>query len=334
MKKGKKIGKTIGISLLAILIIAGAAGAYAYQKLKPENHFKNVPVVNSDSTKKAKASQNTKVQNGAFNILLIGSDERKGEKIGHSDSMMIIHVDLNKKEYHAMSIPRDTRVHLDGYGYTKLTSVQYIKQATEGQQQGVDAAIKAITELTGVDINYYVETNYEGLQGMVDAIGGIEMNVPFDVKLTHPWYPENKNKVINAGVHSVDGKMVTELVHERYSLKNGEYDRQRLQEEALVGIAKKVLQPSNVTKLPEFAKQIPNFLIASNMTTSDMLSLGLAVKDFDPAKQLQYHQIGGEWKTMYDDILKNNNDELIMDKAQLEQVVSQYFTNQIMEKKK
>ncbi|MGG2094488.1 LCP family protein [Bacillus sp. S13(2024)] len=327
MKTGKKLGKIIGFSLLAVIIIAVGAGAYAYKQLQPKNHFKTVPVVNSNPTKKADSSQNTKAQNVAFNILLMGSDEREGETIGHSDSMMIVHVDLNKKEYHAMSIPRDTRVHLDNYGYTKLTSVQYIKQATEGPQKGVEAAIKAITELTNVPINYYVETNYQGLQGMVDAIGGIEMNVPFDVKLSHPWYPEDFNKVVDAGTQAADGKMVTELVHERYSLKNGEYDRQRLQEEALVGIAKKVLQPSNVTKIPTLVKQIPNFLIASNMTTTDMLSLGLAVKDFDPAKQLQYHQIGGEWKTMYDDILKNNNDELVIDKGQLNQVVSQYFMN-------
>ncbi|WP_028402012.1 LCP family protein [Ectobacillus panaciterrae] len=328
MEKKRKVGRIIGYSFLALLIILVAGGAYAYNRLQPQNHFKTVPVVTGDSSnKKSNTDKNTQVQNSVFNVLLIGSDERKGENIGHSDSMIIIHVDLNKKEYHAMSIPRDTRVHLDDYGYTKLTSVQYIKQATEGPQKGVEAAIKAITELTGVTINYYVETNYQGLQGMVDAIGGIDMNVPFDVKLTHPWYKENKDKVVNAGVHAVDGKMVTELVHERYSLKNGEYDRQRLQEEALVGIAKKTLDPSNVTKLPNFTKQVPNFLIASNMNTSDMLSLGLAVKDFNPTKQLQYHQVPGEWKTMYDDILKNNNDQLVVDKGQIDQLVSQYFKN-------
>ncbi|WP_247739189.1 LCP family protein [Bacillus sp. 165] len=257
---------------------------------------------------------------------MIGSDERKGDNIGHSDSMIVVHVDLNKKEYQAMSIPRDTRVHLEGYGYTKLTSVQYIKQATEGRQQGIDAAIQSVSELTGIPINYYVETNYQGLQGAVDALDGIEMNVPFDVKFTHPWYAENKNKVITKGIYEADGKLVTELVHERYSLKNGEYDRQRLQEEALVGMAKKALDPSNVTKLPAFVKQIPNFLIATNMTTPDMLSLGLAVKDFNPA-QLQYHQLAGEWKTMRDDILKNNNDQLIIDEEKMKQLVTQYFMN-------
>lgn len=113
---------------------------------------------------------------------------------------------------------------------------------------------------------------------MVDAVGGIDMNVPFDVKLTHPWYSENKNKVISTGTHALNGKMVAEVVHERYSLKNGEYGRQKLQEEALKGIAKKALSPSNINNLPSLVKSIPDFVIASNMSTSDMLSLGLAAK--------------------------------------------------------
>ncbi|WML24691.1 LCP family protein [Neobacillus sp. OS1-33] len=94
-------------------------------------------------------------------------------------------------------------------------------QTTKGAQKGVEEAVKAVGELTGVPINYYVETNYGGFQAMVDAVDGIEMNVPFAVKLTHPWYAENKNKVINAGTHSFDGKMVAEVVHERYSLASG-----------------------------------------------------------------------------------------------------------------
>ncbi|MEH7299379.1 LCP family protein [Neobacillus drentensis] len=134
--------------------------------------------------------------------------------------MVLVHVDLNKHKYNVISIPRDTRVHIDGYGYTKLTSVQYIMQATKGAKKGVEAAVMAVGELTGIPINYYVETNYSGFQAMVDAVGGIDMNVPFEVKLTHPWYAENKDKIISAGTHSFDGKMVTEVVHERFSLIN------------------------------------------------------------------------------------------------------------------
>ncbi|MFP3125318.1 LCP family protein [Ectobacillus funiculus] len=318
--------KILGYSLLTIAIIAAGAIAYTYKQLQPQNHFKTVPVVNSNSTKDSQTSeQKSKVQNSVFNVLLIGSDQRKGQKIGHSDSMIIVHVDLNKKEYHAMSIPRDTRVHLDGYGYTKLTSVQYIKQATEGTQQGVEAAIKAVSDLTGVTINYYLETNYEGLQALTDAVGGIDMNIPFDVKLTHSWYPENRNKVIQKGTHFLDGKMVTEVVHERYSLQNGEFGRQQLQKEALVGIANAALDPANIKNLPKLVQTIPQFLVASNMTTADMLSLGLAVKDSNPATQLQYHQLSGEGKTMYDDILKNNNYQLVLNEDEMKKLVAEHF---------
>lgn len=321
-RKKKSKWKIIGLSILGLLILGAAGFGYEYYQLQPKNHFTSVPVVGSGKSNK---TEKVKIKDPKFNLLLIGSDERKGQNIGHSDSMMLVHVDLKKHQYNAISIPRDTRVHLDGYGYTKITSVQYIMQATKGPQKGVEAAVKAVSELTGVPINYYVETNYGGFQAMVDAVGGIEMNVPFEVKLTHPWYGENKNKIISSGTHSFDGKMVAEIVHERYSLKNGEFGRQKLQEEALKGIAKKALSPSNITKLPSLVKSVDKFVIATNMSTSDMLSLGLTAKDFNPDTQLTYNQIPGEGKRMYDDILKNTNYQLVIDQQKMNEIVSANF---------
>lgn len=325
-KKSKK-WKIIGFTFLGVFVLGGAALGYEYYQLQPKNHFTSVPVVNAGSkTETAAETIETKpVDDPVFNVLLIGSDERKGEKIGHSDSMVLVHVDLNKHLYNAISIPRDTRVHLDGYGYTKLTSVQYIMQATIGQQKGIEAAVTAVGDLMGVPINYYVETNFTGLQGMVDAVGGIDMQVPFDVKLTHPWYGENKDKVIASGTHSFDGKMVTEVVHERYSLAKGEYGRQQLQEEALKGIAKKALDPGNIKNLPKLVKSLPDFVIATNMTTSDMLSLGMAAKDFDPDAQLTYEQLPGEGKKLYDDILKANNYQLVLDQNKIDELITSKF---------
>ncbi|WML24572.1 LCP family protein [Neobacillus sp. OS1-33] len=323
-KKSKNKWKIAGFSFLGIVLLVIAGLGYEFYQLQPKNHFKSVPVVSSGNSKQL-TSEDVEVKEPVFNLLLIGSDERKGQNIGHSDSMMLVHVNLTKHEYDAISIPRDTRVHLDGYGYTKITSVQYIMQATKGAKKGVEAAVKAVGELTGVPINYYVETNYGGFQAMVDAVGGIDMNVPFDVKLTHPWYSENKNRVIGKGTHALDGKMVAEVVHERYSLKNGEYGRQKLQEEALKGIAKKALSPSNINNLPSLVNSIPDFIIASNMTTSDMLSLGLSAKDFEPNKQLEYHQIPGVGKRMYDDILKANNYQIVIDQDKINELISTHF---------
>lgn len=324
-KKSMSKWKIIGFSLVGVIFISIVAIAYEYYQLQPKNHFTTVPVVDGDKNNpQQEEPKEVKIDTPMFNILLIGSDQRKGQKAGHSDSMILVHVNLDKNQFQAVSIPRDTRVHLDGYGYTKLTSVQYIMQSKHGAQKGVEAAVTAVNELMGVPINYYIETNYSGFQAMVDAVGDIEMNVPFDVKLTHPWYAKNKDKVITAGTHTLEGQMVTEIVHERYSLKNGEYGRQQLQVEALKGIAKKALSASQVTKLPALIKSTSEFVVATNMATTDMISFGLAVKDINLDQQLTYHQLKGTGKTMYDDILKANNSQIVLNQQQINDITSQF----------
>lgn len=298
--------------------------AFEYHQLQPQNHFKTIPVVSVGKSvtpgttgKNHQTQQQPHSNDPSFNILIMGSDERPGETIGHSDTMMLVHVNLGKNEVNAVSIPRDTRVYLDGYGYTKLTSVQYILQATKGPKQGIEGAVQAISNLTGVPINYYVETNFEGLQSMVDSIGGININVPTEEKIN--------NQTINAGPHFFDGKMVLALARERHSLANGDYGRQQMQLEALKGIAKAALSPGNIPKLPSLVNSVSNYLIATNMSTSDMVSLGLTVKNIDPNRQLHYEQLQGTDKSMYDDILRANNDEIVIDPDQIKSMIEKYF---------
>lgn len=320
-KKKASKKKIFGYSFLIVLLLVVGGVALAYHQLKPENHFTKVPLISNDKNQEQKIDINEPI----FNILLIGSDQRKGQKIGHSDTMMVINVNLKNYEYHILSIPRDARIHLDGYGYTKLTSAQYILQNDLGAKKGIKAAVGEISNFTGIPINYYIETNYTGLQGIVDTLGGIQMNVPFDVKLTHSWYPENKGKIITAGEHSIDGKMVTELVHERYSLENGEYGRQQLQKEALVGIAKKALSTDTIPKIPGLVDSISEFIVDTNMSKSDIISFAYAAKDFNPNKQIHYHQLKGEGKSLYDDILKANNSQIVINEEEMKKIVDKYF---------
>lgn len=339
MKNRNRKWMMLGVSLLGMLLLVMAGIVYEYNQLKPKNHFTTVPVIEAETgTKTMNVSKKdipeqknadeevneVKLTTPVFNILLIGSDQRKGEKVGHSDSMILVHVNLDQNKFNAVSIPRDTRVPLEGYGFTKLTSVQYIMQAKQGAQQGIEAAVAAVSKLMNVQINYYIETNYTGFQAMIDSVGEIEMNIPFEVKLTHPWNPENKNKVVQVGMQTLDGNMVTEVVTERYSLKNGEYGRQQLQVEALKGIAKKALSPGQVTKLPALIKTSSEYVIATNMTTTDMISLGLAVKDIDLDKQLNYQQINGTVQTLYDDVLKAKNSQIVIDPQKIKAVTSSF----------
>ncbi|MDD9149183.1 LCP family protein [Sporolactobacillus sp. CQH2019] len=323
-KKPKKSHRRLRYTLLilAILLLSLTGfGAYAYQRLNPQNHFQNLKAIGGNTTSDYQARA------GVFNVLLIGTDARKGDPAGHTDSMVLINADLTKHTYNVLSIPRDARVYLEGYGYTKMTSVQYVSQLKHGSRTGIVDTVKTISNLTGVPINFYAETNYWGLQYMVDAIGGISMKLPFDVTLTHPWYPEDKGLTFKAGTHSLNGKMVTEIVHERYSLPGTDYGRQQLQEEALIGIAKKIVQPSNVTKYPALSNSLSKFLIATNMSQEDMISIGLGVKsDFHPNQQIHYRQVKGANGTMYDDVLQSYNDEVVLDPGQLQSVIQKYFS--------
>ena len=317
-KKKKSKWKVIGFSFLGILILAAAAIGYEYYHLQPENHFKDVPVVSTGKTDSQNTDQEkTNQENPSFNILIMGSDQRPGQKIGHSDTMMLMHVDLGTKQVNAVSIPRDTRIHLDGYGYTKLTSVQYILQANHGPKKGIEEAVGTISEFTGVPINYYVENNFEGLQAMIDAVGGIEMNVTQTEKIG--------TQVIEPGTHFFDGATALAVTRERHSVANGDYGRQQMQLEALKGIAKAALSPSKLSKLPSLVNSTSQYMIATNMSTSDMVSLGLAMKDIDPNKQLNYQQLKGTGRTMHDDILKANNSQIVIDPEELKSTIAQYF---------
>ncbi|MCO7174919.1 LCP family protein [Sporolactobacillus kofuensis] len=328
-RKTRKKHRVLRIFLLtlAILLVGGTAlGFFAYQKLKPTAHFNNLKAVGASGTNSN--VQNYKEKAGVFNVLLIGSDARKGDTASHTDSMVLIHADLNNHTYNMLSIPRDTRVSMAGYGHTKLTSVQYISQVKKGTKQGIVDAVTAVSNLTGVPIHYYAETNYWGLKDMVDAIGGIQMNLPFKVTLTHAWYKRNQGKTFAPGVHEVNGEMVAELTHERYSLPGTDYGRQQLQEAALIGIAKKMMQPSNVTRFPALSRSLSKFLVATNMSTGDMVSMGLGVKgDFHPEQQIKYRQVKGRGATMYDDLLKANNSQVILDQNQLQSTIKKYFSN-------
>lgn len=333
-------------------IIAGVSGLnlYAYERLQPAHHFQHLPVLGTNvplvpvntlvtsvtrhagRTQSAKTSTSTPTANkptyvlppGVFNVLFIGSDERHGSTAGHSDSMMVIHVDLRTHQYNVLSIPRDSRVYLAGYGYTKLTSVQYIGQATHGTVPGILNTIRSITQLTGLPINYYAETDYWGLRDIVNAVGGIDMYIPFNVTITHPWYPQDAGKFIPQGEHFFTGRMVTEIAHERFSVPGTDFGRQRLQEEAMVGIAKALLTPAHLTRLPAFLRQVPQYLVATNMSIPDVLSLALANRHFQ-ASDIHYYQIPGTSKLMYDDILKNNNDQVILNISAMRQIIASHF---------
>ncbi|QQE79196.1 LCP family protein [Alicyclobacillus sp. SO9] len=322
-------------TVIGLVLVAGIGfGYYQYGQLQPQHVFNNVPAIGTpqQTTNTTTSSANAvstpppRTTPGTFNMLLIGTDTRPGHKLGHSDSMILVHVDLNTHQYNLLSIPRDARVKFAPYGYTKLTSVQYMDEAKYGTKKGIIDTVKEISQLTGVPINYYAETDYWGLQDMVNVIGGIQINLPFKVTLTHAWYSQDEGKTFSKGPHFLNGRLTTEIVHERYSVPGTDYGRQRLQESALVGIAKELVKPKNISKVPQELKTLPKYLIATNLTKADMMSIFFGAKgDFHPNSQIHYHQVKGKGAFVYNGVLQAKDDEIILQPGQLKNAAKKYL---------
>ncbi|MFT9412539.1 LCP family protein [Liquorilactobacillus hordei] len=328
MQRKSRIGKMSKLiqypwvwGILTLCFALAIGGSLTWQHFNPKNHFSHLKTLNTTKTKYYQAK-------GTFNVLVIGSDERPNQVTGHTDSMLLIHANLTKHIYNIVSIPRDSQIYMQSLGYTKLTSVQSVYQEKYGAKKGVLMAVKTISSYLNVPVNYYLETNYWGFRSMVTAVGGITMNLPFPVTLTHPWYSDDQNKTFTKGKHNLDAKMVTEIVHERDSLPGTDFGRQQLQEDALVGIANKVSNPINALKIPALVTSVSKFLVATNMNKSDMTSFALAIaNNFDAKKQLHYFQLKGTNKVVYDSILENYNDEIILNKAALQKVIKDDVKN-------
>ena len=309
----------------AAIVVGGVLGA-VYYELQPSNHFhdpKSLPVVTMPD---APGTTMHALHTGEFNLLLLGVDSRTPDTPARSDSILVIHANLNTHQFNVLSVARDTRVNISPYGLTKITHANYLGDLKGGRIEGIKEASQAVSNLTGLSINYYAETNHFGLQNLVDAIGGVTVNVPFAVPIVNAWYPDLNGKTIPAGTQHLDGEMAAELVHQRELLPNGDFSRQQLQEDLLLAIAKKMEKPQNWGMIPGFINALPKFLTASNLSTSDMMSLALALHGFKRS-DVHYYQVPGSSMYAMDPVVGQTLYYWNPDMTKLNRIINQHFVN-------
>lgn len=171
------------------------------------------------------------------NILVLGVDERPGD-IGRSDTMLLVRV--KDQQVQAVSIPRDTRIHLDEHGDAKINAA-YV-------YGGPDLAKQAVSELLGVAVPYYVKVNTAGFRHIVDLLGGI----PFDVPKRMYYRDDDQGLEIDLypGEQILDGEKAEQFVRFRYDESGDDLSRIKRQQDFLKAAAKYALTPANLTKLP------------------------------------------------------------------------------------
>ena len=195
-----------------------------------------------------------------------------GESQGMSDTIIVCSYDPKTQEASMLSIPRDTFIGDSRYNasvYDKINSLY---------NNGRDPlkTIEAVNEITGLDIKNYVVIDTKGLVELVDEIGGVQFNVPMDMKYDD--YSQELHVNLKEGWQTLNGDQVEQLVRFRHNADGSTYSdeygiedfgRMRTQREVIMAIAKQTIQLKNVKEIGSIL-DIANKYVKTNMNFKDL----------------------------------------------------------------
>ncbi|MED5020105.1 LCP family protein [Paenibacillus chibensis] len=226
------------------------------------------------------------------NILLMGVDARglKEGEVPRSDSMMVASLDPVKKRINLFSILRDTYTNIPEHGKERInTAITH----------GPNTAMKAVGDLLGIQIQYYVYTDFQGFIKLVDAVGGVDFYVEKDM-----YYPSAADKHeydinLKQGMQHLDGTTALQYVRFRHDATS-DFTRTERQRAFLKAVAEKMQSTTSIMKLPDILNDVSPF-IDTNLTVNDMWKLAsvgyksqmAGSEQIPPMKLLKETTIGG-----------------------------------------
>lgn len=249
------------ILVLCLLVAAAAAwGAYGYFGMSPISQNGNVQTANEPE----------EVLKNRVSVLLVGADQRPGIEEFNTDSLILASIDPKSQRISMLSIPRDTRVSIPGHPDIKINGVANLSDMLTLE--------KVVTDLTGVPLAGYIQTNFSGFKQIIDTLGGITVNVEKNM------YYETGDKTdgyinLKKGVQRLNGSQALQYARFRYDAL-GDISRTARQQVVLKAVAEEMLQLSTLPKLPWLIPQL-NEAIHTNLSVSDMLKLSRVAVGFE-----------------------------------------------------
>lgn len=198
------------------------------------------------------------------NILLLGVDSRGESKRPRSDTMLVASIDPVTKQAHLFSLLRDSYVKIPGHGHDRLNAAVVYG--------GPKLAMQTVSEWTGLDIQYYIYTDFEGFIHLIDEIGGIEFYVEKDMHYTSKADGPEYDIHLEEGLQHMDGKTALQYVRFRHDALS-DYARTERQRKFLTAVAEKLQTTSSLIRLPQILKAIDPY-VHTNMSSIEMLKLG------------------------------------------------------------
>src|SRR5699024_7777599 len=204
-----------------------------------------------------------------FTIMFVGTDVRSADDTNwRSDVLIIAAVNPHDKPIKMVSIPRDTKVLISNSNgvRTKINSAPYYgKQAEVGPMTNT---ITTVEDFLNIPIDYYVKVNFNGFIEVVDAVGGVDVNIPFDFTMRL----FNKMEHYEKGPAHLDGRRALGYVRMRKSDPRGDLGRNMRQREVIQSLMDQIVSINSVTRIDDILKSVGNN-VTHNMKMKQFIAL-------------------------------------------------------------
>lgn len=220
---------------------------------------------------------------GKRNIMVLGVDRRSGDT-GRSDTLFVTMLDTSRNQAALLSVPRDTLVSIPGHGWDKVNHAY--------AYGGHDLSRKTLENFLGIQINNYVLVDFQGFIKLVDAIGGVDIDVEKPMQYADPYDGEN-GLVINLqpGRQHMDG--TTAIQYVRYRDEEGDIGRVSRQQKFMKAVFAKLRSTSLLTRAPEIARTLYQS-IETDLSVTDLASLLVTfAKNVSGTSQLETAMVQG-----------------------------------------
>ncbi|WEV70703.1 LCP family protein [Lactobacillus sp. ESL0785] len=200
-----------------------------------------------------------------ISVLILGVDQgiEGRHDQGNSDTLILATANPGKNRATMTSIPRDTLANILGDPNNKYNMFRVNSAYGVG---GSKASIKTVTALVNVPIHYYIEVNMKALKSLVDAVGGVDVKVPFS--FSYDWCNFHKGK------QHLNGRHAVAYVRMRHDDPRGDYGRQMRQRQIITSVAHKAMSVNTIANYHKLVKIFDKY-VKTNLTFNDMLALAL-----------------------------------------------------------
>ncbi len=206
--------------------------------------------------------------NERFNLLIIGTDVTLGNRrqilpVARADSLLLVSFDPETDKINAISIPRDTRAAIPGVGTTKINAAYAFG--------GPGLTLRTVQELVGVKTDFYVKLGPKSFARLVDAIGGVEIDVEKDMKYTDTWAGLYIN--LKKGRQVLNGTQAEGYIRFRHDAL-GDIGRVERQQKVLFALFAKLKNPAMLMRTPQLIRAFTENT-QTNLTLQELMALGM-----------------------------------------------------------